>query len=183
MFPGLLFFPFSPLSDLLWWFCAASPCLPPVLTPHCPPGQGGWCPHGTFQTSCGKGGGPRLARISWPPCGLGPAGGPGPLSWAASSWKSQPCRRNGRVRDGKGNKLEKRAIMTSDVTWVLPESALWLWAPFYPFIWYHFHHVIAFFSVSEDRHLSPLVSWHRWYCNYAAPLHSAMGTTYVTRCL
>lgn len=93
--PGLVIFSLSlSLSDLLWWFCAASPCLRPVLTPHCPPGQGGWCPHGTFQTSCGRGGEPRLARTGWLTCGLGPAGGPGPPSRAASSWQSQPWRRD-----------------------------------------------------------------------------------------
>lgn len=99
MFLGLLFFPSLSLFGLLWWFCAAAPFLLPVLTPHCPPGQGGLCPHGTFQTSCGTGGEPRLVRTGWPTCGLGPPGGPGPPSWAASSWQCQPWRRDGWVRD------------------------------------------------------------------------------------
>lgn len=86
------------VSDLLWWFCAASPSLLPVLTPRCPPGQGGWCPHGTFQTSCGTGGGPHLARTGWLTCGLGQAGGPGLPSSAASSWQNQPWRSDGWVR-------------------------------------------------------------------------------------
>lgn len=84
--PGFIFW--RSRSDLRWWFCAASPSPPPALTRHCPPGQGGWC--GTFQTSCGTGGEPHLARTSWLTCGPVLAGGPGPPSWAASSWQCQP---------------------------------------------------------------------------------------------
>lgn len=94
------------LSDLLWWFCAASPCLPPVLTPHCPPGQGGWC--GTFQTSCGIGGEPRLARTGWLTCGPELAGGLGPPSWAASSWQCQPWRRHGWATDKRDTVGERK---------------------------------------------------------------------------
>ena len=115
MFLGLLFFPSPSFSDLLWWFFAASLCLLPVLTPDCPPGQGGWCPYGTFQTSCGIGGEPHLARTGWPTCGPGPAGGPGPPSSAASSWQCQPWRRDGWVRV-KRDTVDERTEwnMTSD---------------------------------------------------------------------
>lgn len=126
MFLGLLFFPSPSFSDLLWWFFAASLCLLPVLTPDCPPGQGGWCPYGTFQTSCGIGGEPRLARTGWLTCGPGPAGGPGPPSSVASSWQCQPWRRDGWVRVKRGTVDVEYDIWFSTYTlWSLVTNALW----------------------------------------------------------
>lgn len=88
------FVPPVPILDLRRWFCAASPCLLPALTPRCPPERGGWCPHETFQTSCGRAGELRLARTGWRTCEPMPAGGPGPLAWAASSWQSRRWRKD-----------------------------------------------------------------------------------------
>lgn len=94
--------------DLLWWFCAASPCLLPVLTRHYPPGQGGWCPHGTFQTSCDIDGELRLAKTGWLSCGPELAGALGPPSWAASSWQCQPWRRHGWATDKRDTVGERK---------------------------------------------------------------------------
>lgn len=42
--------------------------------------------------------------------------------------------------------------------------------------------VASFFWTSKARHLLPLVSWHRWYDDYAVALHPAMGNMQMAVC-